>query len=729
MAFSQIANDPQGFSQVLANDPMGGAYAYDPSLPYATVPPDQLMQSGDAYWQSMPDGSYQQVQVVDGYYPYPGQPAPYAPPPSPFPPGYQGANTPPAGGGGTQATIGGVPGGVSQPAPPVIPATPVVPDSQDPANNAVSGMGANYFVPVQPTNINYATPSMSQDMPMPMPVPPTPTLTPEDMAKLQAGVMSPMPPPNNTISTPQGVDPWAAAMQASGMTAGAAPPQTQPPAPPQNYQQNTMAYGDYYGMKTGQVPLPYQPPPPTPTPTQGAQSIFAPGAIDPSTGLPPAYGTGMLTGIQPPQGTTPTMGAAPPVVPTQPTGGSQPYNPYGPPVTTNNPAQNYANSGGNTWYQVNGVSMTPDQYAQYQSQQPQQLGAPALPPGYGGPNQIQGPAPIPPTTYSNGGVTVGGTSYGTGGQPTGTSGGTGATGGTNGTVTPFTSTSQMKLPTLTAPGAPPTIPTTPTIAMPGAAPTGPQLNLNLPTVGQDGSFAGMAGGAPPPKMSVPLVSDQQMNQMLNQAYSQNAQASAGNMQNFADSVAGRGFSTQSSAVGDYQQMQDFARMNADMQAYSQIPLSVQRMNADYMLQGAAVDAQNRGMSIEAYQQAVAANNLNNQAQLAGYGLDLQGYGAQNQALSNWQQAQNDLYGTQAQLYGLGANAQNAYGSLLNQQAQLQLAQQGQDLDAYNSYQAALQGYYGIGNDSRQTDVAAYQAYNNAMNQMLSSQIALMTGLI
>ncbi|MFP5368627.1 MAG: hypothetical protein ACLGIS_17690, partial [Actinomycetes bacterium] len=125
----------------------------------------------------------------------------------------------------------------------------------------------------------------------------------------------------------------------------------------------------------------------------------------------------------------------------------------------------------------------------------------------------------------------------------------------------------------------------------GGLPQPPNLSMQMPTIGTDGAFANMPGGVPTRLNPAPVITDQQMNQMLNQATSNNARQAATQQEAAREAMTGNGFSAGSGALGDVNRLIDAQRMNADTQAYSQIPLNAAQLNNQSMLQQMGLNLQ------------------------------------------------------------------------------------------------------------------------------------------
>lgn len=154
---------------------------------------------------------------------------------------------------------------------------------------------------------------------------------------------------------------------------------------------------------------------------------------------------------------------------------------------------------------------------------------------------------------------------------------------------------------------PQAVPTTPQAPTPQPYPTGtsaigsPTSNMNTGIGATTNNPPSLGGGSNPFLQLIqgmprgPLVNAQQQQQMLNSALAGNA-ASASQQRNAAQgSMASRGWSPSSPALGRQNNLIDYQRMNADTQARTQIPLQVAQANGQYGLQSAqaAQQAQNQ----------------------------------------------------------------------------------------------------------------------------------------
>jgi hypothetical protein len=257
--------------------------------------------------------------------------------------------------------------------------------------------------------------------------------------------------------------------------------------------------------------------------------------------------------------------------------------------------------------------------------------------------------PVPPPTSGGGGGT------GTGGGGTGTGGG--------GTI--------------------------PTFGIP-EVPAAPELNpitfgdpANLPTVDPNGNFGGMPGGETPGSFSSPVITQQQQNQLLNQAYSQNARELAGGVIGQTEEAAARGLAQGSGVNQGAMNRLNLNRMMADTTASVQIPLQAAQMNAQQALEGGRLDAQNRGLSIDAFgRYSDAQRNRDNALTERGrLGIEQNRLGLDRWRYGN--EANNDRYRTMADMLR---------------------AQTGQDSLGVDRYRAELEAYYRqLGYDQSEID--------------------------
>jgi hypothetical protein len=260
-------------------------------------------------------------------------------------------------------------------------------------------------------------------------------------------------------------------------------------------------------------------------------------------------------------------------------------------------------------------------------------------------------------------------------------------------------------------GAPPPAPSVTVPQVNLQAPQQVQVGGDLPSMYDEQGRAIMPGGTTPNRMNVPLITEQQQNQLINQAQGRNATEYEGMVRDMNEGLAARGLSSDSAAASGTINRLALNRALADTQASTSVPIQTQQANAGYLLSAAGVDAQNRGLGIQSYDSLVramqnrdsigiqAANSNNNALDAyQGRGLQYAGLGLQGQQLGlQGYQAQNDAY--------------NQFYNQMNQQQNLGLQGRALDLNAYNAYQGAQQNYYNLLNQSRNTDVNAYQAQN------------------
>lgn len=129
----------------------------------------------------------------------------------------------------------------------------------------------------------------------------------------------------------------------------------------------------------------------------------------------------------------------------------------------------------------------------------------------------------------------------------------------------------------------------------GGSPAGGSTGFQTGT-----SIGGLTNVMTPQIPVTPFLSDQQGNQLLNQALGANASQHAGAIQRGRESLASRGFSSNSPALQSISAQADMNRALADTAARTNIPISVARQNADYMLQAMGENARQRGLDISTY---------------------------------------------------------------------------------------------------------------------------------
>lgn len=247
----------------------------------------------------------------------------------------------------------------------------------------------------------------------------------------------------------------------------------------------------------------------------------------------------------------------------------------------------------------------------------------------------------------------------------------------------------------------------------GQIPQMPNLSniIQAPQVNAQGGFENQPGGQPIRMDIQPVITGQQQQQLINQATANNARQAATAKNNALENMTARGFSSGSGALGATNNQIDAARMMADTNAYSQIPLGAQQQNT-------AAAMQQMGMNLQGQQNAISGYNayadlMKNQGNLAaqGYGLALSGYNTQQDAL--------------AALLGIGV-----------QQGNLGVQQYLADVTGYNAGQGAQNNYYGnllgMGNLGLQNNNSYYNnlfGYGNLANtsQQIDNNMAL--GLI
>jgi hypothetical protein len=290
---------------------------------------------------------------------------------------------------------------------------------------------------------------------------------------------------------------------------------------------------------------------------------------------------------------------------------------------------------------IEAARLAQQQWDQQYGQTPQTTANP------GGGGGVVSP-PVPPPVGGGGGT-------GTGGEGTGTGGG--------GTI--------------------------PTFGIP-EIPAAPELNpitfgdpANLPTVDPNGNFGGMPGGETPGSFSSPVITQQQQNQLLNQAYSQNARELAGGVIGQTEEAAARGLAQGSGVNQGAMNRLNLNRMMADTMASTQIPLQAAQMNAQQALEGGRLDAENRGLSIDAFGRYSDAqrNRENALTERGRLGVEQNRLGLDRWRYGN--EASNDRYRTMADMLR---------------------AQTGQDSLGVDRYRAELEAYYRqLGYDQAEID--------------------------
>lgn len=243
----------------------------------------------------------------------------------------------------------------------------------------------------------------------------------------------------------------------------------------------------------------------------------------------------------------------------------------------------------------------------------------------------------------------------------------------------------------------------------GQAPGQPTITPWSPTVGSDGAFAGMPGGQAPSYNFAPLYGQDQIQGMVNRAMGQNAATEAAANRDAYEQMAGRGFSTDSSAIGAGENRTSLNRMLADTQAQAQIPIQAQQANAQYGLDLLRTAQGDRGLSQQAWQMAT-------QLPLAYQQLGLQGYSAGQNALNNYYNQLNALGQLNNQNYQTALGGYNAGNQALNDYYQNVLGQGQLGLQGYNSYYDALGQYgqlanqrYGLGLTEQSNNISLFNS--------------------
>lgn len=251
----------------------------------------------------------------------------------------------------------------------------------------------------------------------------------------------------------------------------------------------------------------------------------------------------------------------------------------------------------------------------------------------------------------------------------------------------------------------------------GGLPQPPDLQITPPTVDANGNFANMPGGEAIRSAIQQVLNSQQIGQLQNQATGQNAQQAA-TAENLArENMAARGFSAGSGALGDTNQQIAAARMMADTQANSQIPIGAAKLNNDSMLQQLGLNLQGQQNAISSYGQM--SDMLKNNAALGAqtYGLGIQGYNAYQSALNNLLNNQLQSQGLGVQQYGQDVNAYNAQQNAMNNYLQNYLAANQLQLSGNN---ANYQNWLGLGNLLNNSTATDNQFTSSLLNSLLGA---------
>lgn len=251
----------------------------------------------------------------------------------------------------------------------------------------------------------------------------------------------------------------------------------------------------------------------------------------------------------------------------------------------------------------------------------------------------------------------------------------------------------------------------------GGLPQPPSLQITPPTVDASGNFANMPGGEAIRSAIQPVLNSQQISQLQNQATGQNAQQAA-TAENLArENMAARGFSAGSGALGDTNQQIAAARMMADTQANSQIPIGAAKLNNDSMMQQLGLNLQGQQNAISSYGQM--SDMLKNNAALGAqtYGLGIQGYNAYQSALNNLLNNQLQSQGLGVQQYGQDVNAYNAQQNAMNNYLQNYLAANQLQLSGNN---ANYQNWLGLGNLLNNSTATDNQFTSSLLNSLLGA---------
>jgi len=251
----------------------------------------------------------------------------------------------------------------------------------------------------------------------------------------------------------------------------------------------------------------------------------------------------------------------------------------------------------------------------------------------------------------------------------------------------------------------------------GGLPQPPSLQITPPTVDASGNFANMPGGEAIRSAIQPVLNSQQIGQLQNQATGQNAQQAA-TAENLArENMAARGFSAGSGALGDTNQQIAAARMMADTQANSQIPIGAAKLNNDSMMQQLGLNLQGQQNAISSYGQM--SDMLKNNAALGAqtYGLGIQGYNAYQSALNNLLNNQLQSQGLGVQQYGQDVNAYNAQQNAMNNYLQNYLAANQLQLSGNN---ANYQNWLGLGNLLNNSTATDNQFTSSLLNSLLGA---------
>lgn len=251
----------------------------------------------------------------------------------------------------------------------------------------------------------------------------------------------------------------------------------------------------------------------------------------------------------------------------------------------------------------------------------------------------------------------------------------------------------------------------------GGLPQPPDLQITPPAVDASGNFANMPGGEAIRSAIQPVLNSQQIGQLQNQATGQNAQQAA-TAENLArENMAARGFSAGSGALGDTNQQIAAARMMADTQANSQIPIGAAKLNNDSMMQQLGLNLQGQQNAISSYGQM--SDMLKNNAALGAqtYGLGIQGYNAYQSALNNLLNNQLQSQGLGVQQYGQDVNAYNAQQNAMNNYLQNYLAANQLQLSGNN---ANYQNWLGLGNLLNNSTATDNQFTSSLLNSLLGA---------
>lgn len=142
------------------------------------------------------------------------------------------------------------------------------------------------------------------------------------------------------------------------------------------------------------------------------------------------------------------------------------------------------------------------------------------------------------------------------------------------------------------------------------------FNFDFGDVGTDGASTG--GGAlgtgnfPLTAVATPqipvenIITARQQQQLLNNALAQNTTAYQSQLQQARESMAGRGLAPTSPAMQDINARAALNRSLADVAAMTNIPISTQQANAEYMLQALMENAKQRGLDISTFSALINA---------------------------------------------------------------------------------------------------------------------------